>query len=101
MKTTLVGLMIVAAVAVFLVSYCAQGVAQVSIGGEQQQRDTTLTVSKTKQFDATGKETGEKTVSHNTSNPTGKYEYSGLPCKWFRGTGGGGGGKEEKGKGKE
>lgn len=91
MKNLLAGLMILAAAAVFLVSHCAQGDAQsVQVGGEQQQRNTQMTTSTTKKFDpVTGKEIGEDKVSTNIGLPTipnGEYKYSGIPCKWFRGS---------------
>lgn len=75
----------------------------VTVGGDQQQRNTEQTIRKTKKFDpVTGKEIGEDTVSTNKNLPaTGNYEYSGLPCKWRRGQGGGGGGGQEKEKEKK
>jgi len=89
MKNLLAGLMILAAAAVFLVSHCVQGDAQnIQVGGAEQQRNTQMTTIKTTSTGPDGQKV-EKEEKTNINVPTassGKYEYSGIPGKWMRGS---------------
>jgi hypothetical protein len=61
----------------------------INVGGEQQQRNTKVTTIKSMMIGPDGRPY-EKTESINENlptNPTGKLEYSGVPCKFMRTTG--------------
>jgi hypothetical protein len=67
----------------------------VQVGGEQQQRNTQKTTIETTGIGSDG-ERFKKSETTNINlptvdlpqvrlNPTGIYQYSGIPCKWIRG----------------
>lgn len=61
----------------------------IKVGGEPQQRNTKMTITKTMEIGPDGRPfEKEETVNENLpierTNPKGKYEYSGIPCKFKR-----------------
>lgn len=64
----------------------------IKVGGEQQQRNTKMTTTKTMKIGTDGRPyEQEETVNINLinlpkerKNPDAEFKYSGIPGKWFR-----------------
>ena len=61
----------------------------INVGGEAQQRNTKVTKIKTMTIGPDGRPyEKEETINENLpTNPTGKIDYAGVPCKFMRTTG--------------
>ena len=62
----------------------------ITLGGNPQQRNTKMTTLKTMEIGPDGRpfeklETINENLPTERTNATGRYEYSGVPCKFRRG----------------